>query len=264
MEAYNVFGMPELEILEECDKEHLSTRELYYMHLWGSVENGFNSAYSSAGGVSKGELNPKSLYTDEKIVYIARYILANKKVSLARVSADLSVKYSVVKSIASGKTHKWLEEVISEEYSQLLELAGTRSNSGDRQGASKFTNTQILNAFLMLLEDITVPNNIIAQKCGITESAVVALTSGSNYSWIREKYPEEYKQLIEALKLKRSYSRSAKARGIVYPPIISPFDGSVHYIDNVNKFAKENGLDTGSLNKVLNKKAGSTKGWKLL
>lgn len=148
-------------------------------------------------------------------------------------------------------------------YAKLVALKGTRTNQGDRQGNSKYSNYQIEETFKLLCANPLMPNKEIADITGVSKAVVASITSMNNYSWLQDKYPEEFHMLADQLDTKRQFSRSAKARGIIYPPIVSPLDGSVHIVENVSKFAREHGLDTGQLNKVLNKKANSTKGWKL-
>jgi len=262
-DAFHSYGLPTVEIQEECAADVLDDREQYYIKLWDSVHDGFNHALTPAGGTSCGELNSNSKYLDSEILSMIDYIIANPSESLVSVSKHTGICYMAVKKVANGETYRWLADVVPEKYEKLMSLKGTRSNSGERQGASKYSNSSILKAFYTLLSTPTLPNATIASMCNISESAVLSLCSGTNYKWIQEQYPEDYQKLKALLKEKRAYSRSAAARGIVYPPIVSPIDGSVHYVDNVNKFAKANGLDTGSLNKVLNGKAKSTKGWKL-
>lgn len=263
LKAYEIYGLPTLEIETLCDASMLDEKEAYYINLWNAVDDGFNYSKTPSGGVGNGELNPISKYTDKSILDLVDFILANPELSLVKVSTHTGIGYDTVKNITSGHTYSWLAEVIPDKYYRLQQLKGTRTNRGERQGSSKYTNDSIEKAFKLLLQDITTPNKVIASLCDISETAVQNICAGTRYGWLADKYPEEYKILQASREEKRSYSRSAKARGIEYPPIVSPIDGSVHYVDNVNKFAKANGLDTGSLNRVLNSKAKSTGGWKL-
>jgi group I intron endonuclease len=263
MDAYTQYGVPELEIIEECLEEILATREEYHINLWNAVTDGFNYQFREYGGCLSGEAHPASTYSNTHMLKVLEYIVENPSISLVQVSKDTETSYNVVKSLANGITHKWLQDINPEAYYAMLATKGTRNNRGESQGASKFTNIQIEQAFFKLLEDITVPNKEIAKEFGISEGAVVGICSGANYSWIEEKYPEEFTILQTKLADKRKFSRCAKARGIKYPHIISPIDGAEYTVESVSAFARAHSLDVGSLNKVLNGKQGHTKGWKL-
>lgn len=263
LSAYNSFGIPELEIIEVCAESDLSSREEYHIKLWNAVSDGFNHQFRDYGGCLSGEDHPFSTYSNAHIIEVLKYLVSNKETSLVQVAKDTNTSYSVVKNLANGTAHRWLQEAYPEEYTTMLLVKGTRNNRGDNQGASKFTNVQIETAFFKLLENITTPNKQIAVESGITESAVVCICNGSNYSWLQEKYPNEFAILQSKLSDKRKFSRCAKARGIKYPPIISPIDGSEHIVESVSSFARTHDLEISSLNRVLNGKQGHTKGWKL-
>jgi GIY-YIG catalytic domain len=263
-EAYSLFGRPSLEIEKIILNKHedMDSIENYYISLWDSVRDGFNTLATAAGGSLSGENNAKALYSDKEYVSILFYIVNNPAVSLAEISRKLDISYNVVKNIANGVSHKWLQEYYPDEYICMLNLIGTRSNCGDRQGSSTYSNAQISQALFIALENPLLGYKQVAEAAGVTETVVAQLCTGKGYLWLKSVYPEEHAKVLSAVKTKRAYSRSAAARGIVYPPVISP-DGEIHYVTNVNAFSKLRNLDTGSMNRLLNGKANSVKGWKV-
>jgi hypothetical protein len=203
-----------------------------------------------------------SIYSDKEYVNILNYIVDNPKTNLAEVSRILNISYGVVKSMSLGKTQKWLEALYPDKYAKLISMIGTRNNEGENQGSSTSTNDQIIKALILQYESPTMPYHEVGANVGLSKDVVADICTGRGYYWLAETYPVEHASVLANRASKRSYSRSAAARGVTYPPLLSP-EGEVHEVTNVNAFAKLHGLDTGSLNKVLNRKALSTKGWVL-
>lgn len=132
---------------------------------------------------------------------------------------------------------------------------------GELNGSSKYTNEQILEAFLLLQD----PNNSfksISILTKVSESTIRHISSGEAHSWIQEVFPEEYSNLPNLFSLRRAKVSSAKSKGINYPLVKSP-TGEVFKIDNANAFARSNGMDSSYFIKLLNGKAKSCKGWVL-
>jgi group I intron endonuclease len=160
--AFLNYGLPELEILEICNKERLNELEKIHISLWHAVTNGFNYLHLPGGGSCKGEHNSRSLYKDSQIISLVDHILINCNSSLVTISEETGISYNVVKNIVSGKSHTWLQDILPEKYAKLMGLLGTRSNKGERQGSAVYSNSQIYTAFKELLNNITSPNSVIA------------------------------------------------------------------------------------------------------
>jgi hypothetical protein len=135
--------------------------------------------------------------------------------------------------------------------------------AGPKNGAAKYLEEEILHAFELLCED---PQKYpkyssISTICNVSEETIRHISNGEAHSWLKDMYPEKYSQMVINSKLRRGASNSAAAKGITYPKIVK--DGLIVSIDNANKFARENGLDSSYLIKLLNGKANSCKGWKI-
>jgi hypothetical protein len=65
------------------------------------------------------------------------------------------------------------------------------------------------------------------------------------------------------LGLRISGSSSAKARGIIYPKVVSPL-GIVYSVENATNFAKLHYINIGNFNSLLNNKRASANKWKLV
>ena len=135
--------------------------------------------------------------------------------------------------------------------------------NGELNPSSKYSNEKIIEVLLLLI-DVSNTYKQIELLTGVSESTIRHIANQEAHLWLKEKYPLEYSQL-KNLKGKRSTGKNtAIDRGIAYPTILSP-TGEEYNITNIAAFAKEHGLDSSSLAKVLNKrpKYNSHKGWKL-
>lgn len=182
IEAYQLYGMPTLDILIECDEHELDLEEEAAIEVWDSYINGFNSRNKATGGGlgSYGELN----------------------------------------------------------------------------GRAKYSNTQIENVFNMLLTNISISE--IVKVSGVSISTIHSIKGGTNHTWLKQKYPAEYASLIND---KYKLRGTAAQRGIIYPTLVSKTGEEFSSITNVREFARLHGLDSGGLNKLLNRKAISHRGW---
>lgn len=137
--------------------------------------------------------------------------------------------------------------------------------SGDKNGASKYSNEDIAKVLDCLL-DGTLSYQNIEDITGVKLNTVRHIANEEAHLWLKEKYPDKYALMLETKIVRRSTGNSAAARGKSYPPILSP-EGVVYTnIGNLAAFAKLHNLDASSLAKVLNKrpKYKTHKGWKLV
>ncbi len=134
-------------------------------------------------------------------------------------------------------------------------------NPGQLNSQSIYDNSKIIEVFLLLIQNI--PCEIISNKTGVKISTIHSISSCHNHKWLATKYPEEYNILLNR-KGRNTADEvlSAKARGIIYPEIVSP-DGISYSITNLNKFARDHNLNVGNLRSVLIKERHTHKGWHL-
>lgn len=126
---------------------------------------------------------------------------------------------------------------------------------GEDHPGARYSNSQIEEVFLLLFEE-KLTHQKIADITKVSKNMVNSVAAGSCHIWLRNLYPEKYKQFFESKKL---YGTSAE-RNKVYPDIKSP-EGKVYSITNIRKFARDNLLPYSSLNSLLNFRTNSTKGW---
>jgi hypothetical protein len=96
----------------------------------------------------------------------------------------------------------------------------------------------------------------------VDAGTIAQIAIGKRHSWLKTKFPIEYESMLLRPTSRTSISNSAEARGINYPLVVST-EGIVYEVVHLRNFAKEHSLDSGSLSRLLNRKAKSHKGWKL-
>lgn len=74
-----------------------------------------------------GSKNNMSTVSNDKVEELLLYLVANPKTSLIKISEVLNISISIVRHVASGDRHKWLQRKYPIEYAKLINLKGTRS-----------------------------------------------------------------------------------------------------------------------------------------
>jgi group I intron endonuclease len=105
-------------------------------------------------------------------------------------------------------------------------------NSGENNGSSKHTNEEVKKLFLDIYSMLDKRPIEISKVLNIPITLVSVIINGINHTWIE------------------------------YPIILSP-NNEEHTVTNIRQFAMLNNLERGCLNRLLNGKAKSHKGWKL-
>lgn len=123
---------------------------------------------------------------------------------------------------------------------------------------SKYSETQVIEVFKLLLQDI--PFKTIMDKTKVEVSTIRDISKGKSHRWLSKKYPDEYNYLL-TMKYTRVYN-TAEHKNIEYPNIYSP-EGIQYKITNISEFARNYNLNKSHLCGVLNKVRKSHKGWKL-
>lgn len=153
-----------------------------------------------------------------------------------------------------------LEEFYIEEFDSVNNGFNTRSKAtsggvncyGELNGRSKYTNKQVVNTLLTLIEFPELKHKEVAAITGLSRSMVVDIACGHGHRWLEKDYPIEYSILLNLIGNRSS---------LKYSPIVSP-EGKVYEVTNLSSFCLEHGLDTGNLSKVLRGLRKSYNGWK--
>lgn len=131
-ESYDLYGLPEFHVLEECGCTELKQREIFWIKEFNSFSEGFNLTNGGDGG-GFGEGNTAAIYSKEVYLNILDKIV-NSKMMLTDIAEKLNVSLYVVKHISSLSAHTWLAEEDPINYAKLIELQGVRNNSAKFRG----------------------------------------------------------------------------------------------------------------------------------
>lgn len=151
---------------------------------------------------------------------------------------------------------------VTKGFNTLKSISGHSSLTGDAVYNAKYSNNKIIEVFKLLIADTMLSANEISTITGVSIYVVQTISAGTNHKWLSEVFPIEYTELLDIKGNRNAYTHSAKARGIIYPNVISPL-GVVHSIDNVRAFARKYSLQHSNLLTVLNGTYKQHKGWKL-
>lgn len=126
--AYDIAGLPELYVLEECCLEDLNLKEHRYINLYDSIDNGLNVAEAGNRGLTAmhGVTNPSAKYAVEDY-YNVLYFLGEPGYSWKEIASLTGVSEYVISHISSLESHGWLEELFPEEYAKVKYI---RNNGG--------------------------------------------------------------------------------------------------------------------------------------
>jgi group I intron endonuclease len=140
---------------------------------------------------------------------------------------------------------------------------------GDLNGKSIYSNSDIIEAFNLLIGDKYLTYRDIENICGVSKAVITNIKTGRSHKWLEQLYPIEYTKLISSCS-RHSISNilnrdkhSAFSRGISYPTIFSP-EGVGYSIKCLTDFAKEHNLSSSALCRVLKGKISHHKGWRIL
>lgn len=131
---------------------------------------------------------------------------------------------------------------------------------GINSGSAKPENIPIYRAIMnVTLSNPTWTKQNVADivECKVEE--VDHLWYGG-YAWLEELFPFEYSAVRNLAGKRRLGGKSLVEQGGTPVELLSP-TGVVHILTNIRKFAKEQGLDSGDLTNLVNKKVGTTKNW---
>lgn len=240
-QAYSLYGLPNLEVLVECEKGGLNALEAEAIEIYNSVENGFNTyiggSYSPA---QVGELASNSMYSNSEYIQALK-LLVLYNFSIKDVSAELGMSSSVLLSIRKCENHKWLKDVCPEEYAKLLERK--RNYSAFAENTAKARGIQYPTLISPDGKSYEVHSlRAFAREHNLASSNLEVLLNGKGYSlkgWTVKDRPKP-----------------------TYPVLVSS-DGSEYVIKygEARKFAMEHKMSPAKLSELLNGKITSYKNW---
>lgn len=127
-EAYNLYGIPSLSILLECNIEELNSSEKEAIEIYDSSANGYNTYIDSyqAPVTQYGEDSGNSKYSNEVISKVFKYLVSQEYLPTEHIADLTNVDISTIRNILARRSHNWLSLKYPEEYSKLQEVSITR------------------------------------------------------------------------------------------------------------------------------------------
>ncbi len=122
--AFNLYGQPLLQIIEECNIEMCNELEIYYTEQFDSINNGLNIV--EAGSVGWGVNSSASKYTKRQILKVFS-LLYKTKYTYQEISTRTKVRVSTILDIRTNKSHHWLKETYPTKFSQMTSLRASLS-----------------------------------------------------------------------------------------------------------------------------------------
>jgi len=116
--AYNLYGFPNIEILEECSISDLDSLEVYWTNEFDSLNNGLNTCYPGKGAGS-GTNNHNSKYTRLQLLLVFRKLYLTSGIADKTIGEMYGVHESTVISIRLGNSHLWLREDYPWQYARI-------------------------------------------------------------------------------------------------------------------------------------------------
>lgn len=244
-QAYLQFGEPWLEVLQECNIEHIDALEKQYILEFDSVLNGFNtSPGGEVGNISPGELNGRALGSNEDYI-TALELIVSTAMPVKEIADKTGLTYSAVSHICSLENHKWLKSACPELYAELEKSKSLHRNKYIQNTKRKYN---VLISPEGVKYDMTgVLLKTFCEEHSLTESKVSQVLNGHT---IQHKGWHTGTCTVP----------TKREPVIVISPAGTKF--SVSY-GQYTAFAKQHGLDPGAFRKVIAGTALTHHGWKL-
>ena len=242
-EAYDTYGVPTLEILIESLPEELDDLEIESICIYDSVNNGFNTTIGGSAGTGLyGETTSNALYDNTTYCSILKLLAIN--ISVKDISSELNVSNSVVGSIKKCENHKWLKDILPEEYA-IVEAKhnaySPKNNHAEARG-------------IQYLPIIEISTGKVYEITSLRETARLLNMDSGNLSRLLHGQVDSYKGFMLSTNINKSASKYVK----------DP-QGTIHEIPyrGLSSFAITHGLAKSMLSNLLNNKRPEYKGWTL-
>lgn len=131
-----------LTVLEECSKDRLNEREMYWIGFYETFKLGYNCNYGGSQE-SVGSSNGRAILTEYDVIKIRKYYLEKNKTTKQVYSEyEKKITYNSFMNIWNGNS--W-SHILPEVYTKdNREYYSKQASSGERSVFSKFTNEEVL------------------------------------------------------------------------------------------------------------------------
>lgn len=171
-EAYNLYGLPVLEIIETCEILALPAKEKYYIDKLHAISGGLNiRGGGTTGSGSVGELNGRSKYTNEQVEEVFSILVNTNstEITFKQISEITGVSIQAISHIACGSTHAWLKDKYPDTYEKLF------NRNSEEPGS--FSSIVVVDTIDNLEYSVSTYTQLM-ELTGATYSNVVSLRNG--------------------------------------------------------------------------------------
>jgi hypothetical protein len=199
--AYEVFGMPKVEILLECGSSDLNAKELECIKEFDSVNNGFNSIIVTNGGSNLcGEQSYAAKHSNAQYEQAFFTLLNNPNLSYKEVSNLCNIPTTVLTQMVTGNSHLWLKDKYPKEYEKLKQVSKYKNAHRAEfkikpSTTSTLDKTAVINALKYLVSDPKLSHTKISELTNIKISTIRDISSMRRHTWLANTCPVEYEKL---------------------------------------------------------------------
>ena len=259
-EAYNRYGIPTCEIECSTTVEELNSKENYYISLWNSQQDGFNTlAIASTTPILYGENNPASLYTTEQILDVISLLIEFPNENYKYISELTSVSIQVIRNIFAGRAYTWIKDKYTEMYNKLEQVREIGRVINYSKGVP-LTQLVIEEVFTYIVDNPEISLTDISDITGLSRSIIYSISVGKTHKYLESKYPDKYKYLSEVSTIRINNTNIQRFATKEYPLLINK-EGNIEKVITLTSFANKHKLDMGALSKLLSEKIDYHKGW---
>jgi predicted GIY-YIG superfamily endonuclease len=117
--AYNLYGIPDFIILENCSISELPAKEIYWTHEFDALRTGL--CIVEPGIVGFGVNSNASKYTKFQILKTFSLLYKNK-LSFKEISKRTFVNEGIISDISAGRVHLWISEVYPDKHLAMVSI----------------------------------------------------------------------------------------------------------------------------------------------
>lgn len=179
-QAYNLYGIPKLDILAECLEAELNSLENEAIEIFNSFVSGLNGTETSdTMPVLVGTANGNSKYSEDQYICVAE-MLCEKIHTAKYIAKATGVSEYVVKHISKCENNSWLSTDHPVLWAKLQELKGARTSYLNSSKALGIVYPNIVSPEGVIHQVDNV--NAFAREHGLAASALHNVLTGKRKS----------------------------------------------------------------------------------
>ena len=187
---FNLYGMPELYILEICAVSELDSLEASWINEFDSVTKGLNRI--GAGKSSK--------YPELDVLKVLD-MLSNTDFTYNVIGRKLGVPEALVASIKNEQSNTWVREEFPDRFKAMLKHRAKRHI---------YSRMTILRVFILLLRGLDI--RTISKITKVKDSVIFDITNAKQYPNLAVEFPDLWEELM--LNIKQGRQRFKRYRAL--------------------------------------------------